>query len=136
MKMKKLQQIIWAVVIVSIILGVFLGIYIEGNATSEYRYDIAIPMVGGAILGFVIWLFFSKLNKKRNGNVPEVDERKVMLMQRYFMIVLYVILCGSGVALLTLYSMGVHFIETGMLIICMMGIYMMIGFGAIITKRL
>jgi len=136
MKIKKLQQIIWAVVIVSIILGVFLGIYIEGNATSEYRYDIAIPMVGGAILGFVIWLFFSKLNKKRNGNVPEVDERSVMLMQRYFMIVLYVILCGSGVALLTLYSMGVHFIETGMLIICMMGIYMMIGFGAIITKRL
>ena len=57
-------------------------------------------------------------------------------MQRYLMIVLYVVLIGSGAVLLILYAMGVHFIETGMLIVCMMGLYMLIGFGALVTKRL
>ena len=50
--------------------------------------------------------------------------------------VLYVVLFGSGAFLIILYSAGVHLIETGMLIVCMMGLYMLIGLGAIITKRL
>ena len=57
-------------------------------------------------------------------------------MKRYLMGVLYVVLLGSGAALLILYSMGVHFIETGMLIVCMMGLYLLIGLGAVITKQL
>ncbi|WP_185113098.1 MULTISPECIES: hypothetical protein [Peribacillus] len=57
-------------------------------------------------------------------------------MQRYLMIVLYVVLLGNGAALLILYAMGVRFIEIGMLIVCMMESYRLIGFGALVTKRL
>ncbi|MFZ0446800.1 MAG: hypothetical protein WAM95_19630 [Bacillus sp. (in: firmicutes)] len=57
-------------------------------------------------------------------------------MKSYLMGVLYVVLFVSGAVLLIVYSMGVHFIETGLLIVCLMGLYMLIGLGAIITKQL
>lgn len=136
MKNQKLQIIIWTVVIGCMIIGGFLGIYIIDKGTGEYIYDMAIPIIVGPVLGCVIYLLLSKWNKKRNRNVPDVDESSLILMQRYLMIVLYVVLIGSGAALLILYAMGVHFIETGMLIVCMMGLYMLIGFGALVTKRL
>ncbi|MGJ7913765.1 hypothetical protein [Neobacillus sp. LXY-1] len=117
-------------------IGGYLGIYIIGKETGEYNYDLTIPMAVGSILGIIIFLFFSMWNKKRNGNVPEFDERSVILMKRYLLIVLYVVLFGSGAALLILYSMGVYLIETGMLIVCLMVLYIIIGFGAFVTKRL
>ncbi|MBO0960887.1 hypothetical protein J1P26_14380 [Neobacillus sp. MM2021_6] len=128
--------LIWAFIIGCAWIGGFLGIYISGKETGEFSYDSAIPMAVGTILGIIIYLFFSKWNKKRNGNVPEFDERSLILMKRYFLIVLYVVLFGSGAALLILYSMGVYLIETGMLIVCLMFLYIIIGVGAFITKRL
>lgn len=132
----KLQITIWSVVIGCMIIGGFLGVYIIGKETGEYNYEIAIAIIVGTILGPFIYLLFSRWNKKRNGNIPDVDERSVLLMKSYLMVVLYAVLFGSGAILLILYSMGVHFIETGWLIVYMMGLYMLIGLGAIITKQL
>jgi hypothetical protein len=128
--------LIWAFIIGCLLIGGYLGIYIIGKETGEYNYDLAIPMAIGSILGIIFYLFFSKWNKKRNGNVPEFDERSLILMKRYLMIVLYVVLFGSGAALLILYSMGVYLIETGMLIVCLMVLYILIGLGAFVTKQL
>ena len=136
MNNRKLQITIWSVVIGCMIIGGFLGVYIIGKKTGEYNYEIVIAIIVGTVLGFIIYLLFSKWNKKRNGNVPDVDERSVLLMKSYLMGVLYVVLFVSGAVLLILYSMGVHFIETGLLIVCLMGLYMLIGLGAIITKQL
>ncbi|WP_449620057.1 hypothetical protein [Robertmurraya sp. Marseille-Q9965] len=136
MKNKIIFILISAFIIGCIWIGGYLGIHIIGKETGEYNYDLAIPMVVGSILGIIIYLFFSMRYKKRNGNVPEFDERSVILMKRYLLIVLYVVLFGSGAALIILYSMGVHLIETGMLIVCLMVLYIMIGLGAFVTKRL
>lgn len=136
MNNRKLQITFWSVVIGCMIIGGFLGVYLIGKETGEYNYEIAIAIIGGTVLGFIFYLLISMWNKKRNGNVPDVDERSILLMKRYLMCVLYVVLFGSGAVLLILYSMGVHFIETGMLIICMMVLYMLIGLGAVITKQL
>lgn len=117
-------------------IGGFLGIYIIGKESGEYNYDLVIPIIVGPVLGLLIYLIIFKLRKKRMGNVPGFDERSALLMKRYFMFVLYFVLVGSGAALLVLYAMGVYVIETGLLIVCLMFLYMLIGIGAFITKQL
>jgi heme A synthase len=136
MKKSKLLIFSWAFLFVCTLIGGFLGIYLIGKNTGEYHIEWAISIIGGSVGGFFIYLLFYMWSKKRNGNVPDFDERSVILMKRYFMIVLYFILIGSGAVLLVLYSMGVQSIETGILIVCLIVLYMLIGIGALITKRL
>jgi peptidoglycan/LPS O-acetylase OafA/YrhL len=139
MKNQKLQIVTWAArafIFGCMIIGGFLLAYLLGKETGEYNYIIAISATVGTVLGGVICLILSKWNKKRNGTIPDFDERTIKLMQRYLMIVLYVVLFGSAAVLLTLYSMGVHSIATGMLIVYMGGLFMLIVVGAIITKCL
>ena len=101
---KKQSSLIWAVVIGSMAIGGILSMYIlEG----ERNYEIAIAVIIGSIAAFFIQLFYSKWRQKKNGNVPEFDERSLLLMRRYFMVVLYLVLFGSGALLIVLYAMGV-----------------------------
>ena len=58
MNNKKLQAVIWAVVIGCMMIGGFLGVYIIGKETGEYNYEIAISIIGEHSLGFVIFLLF------------------------------------------------------------------------------
>lgn len=132
MKTKKLQIFGWVFIVLCMIIGGFLGMYIFGEDPIEY----VMPIIGGLALGSVITLILYKWNKKRNVNVPDVDERTLLLLKRYLVIVLYVVLLGSGAILLVLYSMGVYSIETGMLIVYMMILYILIGVGTVITKWL
>ena len=132
MKNKKLQIFGWVFIMLCMMIGGFWGMYIAGEDPIEY----VMPIIGGLALGNIITLILYKWNKKRKGNVPDVDERTLLLLKRYLMIVLYVVLLGSGAILLILYSMGVHSIETGMLIVYMMVLYILIGVGAVITKWL
>ena len=138
MKKQKLQTVVWAFIIGCILIGGYLGVYIFGKEAGEYNYYSAIALTVGAVLGVVIYslIFNWNKNKSGNGNVPDVDERTVILMKRYFMIVLYVVLFGSAAALLVLYAMGVHSIETGMLMVYLMVLFMLIGLGTIVTKHL
>lgn len=136
MTAKKLQIIAWIVIIGCFLLGGLLGIYVIGRDTGVYDYDLLLPICVGTFGGFLIFLVLSKLKQKRNGNVPEFDERSMIVMQKYFLIAFYVILVGSGAALLFAYAMGIKTIETGLLIGCLGGLYMILGFGALIVKRL
>lgn len=136
MKKVKLQIIFGTIIIGCMILGGLLSVFILGKETGEYNYIIAFAPIGGSILGFFTYFLLSKWNKKRNGNIPETDERTILLMSRYFMFVLYIVLFGSGAILLLLYAMGIHMIETGMLIVYMMILFLLIGSGALIVKRL
>lgn len=132
MKNKTLEIVGLVFITACSMFGGFLGLYIYGVDTSEYAFAI----IGGPILGIFTYLLISKWNKKRNGKVPDIDERTLILMQRYLMVVLYVVLFGSAAALLILYAMGVHSIETVMLIVYMGGLFIVIGIGFLITKHL
>ncbi|TYR74156.1 hypothetical protein FZC79_15155 [Rossellomorea vietnamensis] len=136
MKNKKALYFGWVFIMGCIMTGGLIGIYLIGKETGEYDYSLAYSVVGGTAGGFLLFLLYSKVMKKRRRNVPSFDERSLILMQRYLMIVLYALLIGSGAALITLYALGVQMIETGMLIVCLMGVYFVIGIGALITKRL
>lgn len=136
MTAKKLQIITWIAFIGCFLLGGLLGIYLIGRDTGVYDYDLILPICVGTFGGFTISVVLSKLKQKRNGNVPDFDERSMRVMQKYFLIAFYVILVGSGAALVIAYAMGIKTIETGLLIVCLGGLYMILGFGALIAKRL
>lgn len=127
---------IYLFVIGMIIVGGLLGVYFIGKEEGEYNFELALAVIVGSVGGFVIFSLYSTWRKKRNGNVPEVDERSLLLIKRYLLIVLYFILIGSGAILLVLYAIGIQTIEVGMLIVYMMILYMLIGIGAVVVKRL
>ena len=135
MTAKKLQIIAWIVIIGCFLLGGLLGIYVIGKDTGIYDYELILPICVGTFGGFFIYLALSKLKQKRNGNVPDFDERSMKVMQKYFLIAFYVILVGSGAALVIVYAMGIKTIETGLLIVCLMVLYILLGLGSLIAKR-
>lgn len=134
--MKKGYEImIYTFLVGMIMIGGLLGVYLIGKEQGEFSFELAGSVIIGSVGGFLIIFLYAQWRKKRNGNVPEVDERSLFLMKRYLLIVLYLILIGSGAILLVLYAMGVHTIETGMLIVYMMILYILIGIGAVVVKR-
>lgn len=136
MKKNKLLIIALVFMVCCNLTGGLLGVYLIRGETGGFDYDLAGAVVVGTAIGLVFYFIAAKLSKKRNGNVPEVDERSIMLLKRYFMITLYVILLGSGAALIVVYSMGIHLIETGLLIVCLGVIYIVVILGAFVIKRL
>lgn len=68
--------------------------------------------------------------------MPDFDERSIKLIQKYLMFALYMLLFGLGIALLIAYGMGIQYVETGFLIICLFAIYMILGLGTLVVKRL
>ena len=135
MTAKRLQIIAWIVIIGCFLLGGLLGIYVIGKDTGVYDYDLILPICVGTFGGFAIFLALSKFKQKRNGNVPDFDERSMKVMQKYFLIAFYVILVGSGASLVIVYAMGIKTIETGLLIVCLMVLYILLGLGSLIAKR-
>lgn len=133
---KKFQLIIWMTVIISMTIGGLLAIYFIGKNTGEYEYGLLLAIVGGAIFAFIVFLLLSVRRQKHTGNIPDTDERSVMIMQRYFSIALYVILFGSSALVLGLYAAGIKMVETSMIIVYMMVIFMVTGLGTLAAKRL
>ncbi|MFC4388947.1 hypothetical protein ACFOZ1_14180 [Gracilibacillus marinus] len=134
--MKRRYEIMIPIFLVGmIIIGGLFGVYLIGKEEGEFSFDLAGSVIAGTIGGFLITLLYAKWRKKRKGNVPTVDERSLLIMKKYLLIVLYFVLVGSGAILIVLYAMGIQTIETEILIVYMMILYMIIGLGAIIVKR-
>jgi len=112
------------------------GILSANLLDGELNHEITIAVIAGSIVALLIQLFYSKWRQKKNGNVPEFDERSLLLMRRYFMVVLYFVLFGSGALLIVLYAIGVREVEIEMLVLYAMAIFMAIGFGALVAKRM
>ncbi|AST94233.1 hypothetical protein BC6307_05815 [Sutcliffiella cohnii] len=118
------------------LIGGGLAIYLIGKETGEYPLNLFLPMIIGVLGGCLVFFAGLKIKEKRNGNVPDVDERTLRNLQKYFMVVLYVVLFGSGAALIIAFASGVQYIETGLLIVCLMGVYLVVGVGALVAKKI
>ncbi|WP_174232713.1 hypothetical protein [Lysinibacillus halotolerans] len=136
MSIKRLQYLLWTVIVLCMIIGGFLGIYLIGKETGDYPVELMLPITIGVIGGLTVFLIISKWSQKRRGNVPEIDERTLKNLQKYFLGALYFILIGSGAALLIAYAMGVKTIETGLLILCLGGVYLITIAGVFVVKRI
>lgn len=91
--------------------------------------------VFGTLVGLIIAVATSLIYKKKNGNIPPIDERSLAIIKNYFLIVLYILLIGSGIALFTLFVIGVTTIETGALIVCLGTVYLLVIIGAFVVKQ-
>lgn len=136
MKTIYLNSIIGVVVVALMLIGGAIGIYIIGNTTNEYPWDLMIPAIVGAVGGMVIFLAISMWREKRNGNIPSYDERTIKNLQKYFMVVLYFTLTGSGLALIIAFAMGIKTIETGLLIFILTVLFSLVGLGSLVVERL
>jgi peptidoglycan biosynthesis protein MviN/MurJ (putative lipid II flippase) len=132
---RRYEILIYLFIVMMFIVGGLLGVYLIGKEEGVFDLGLAGAVIGGSVGGILISLFVTRWLKKRRGNIPEVDERSLVLMRRYFLVVLYVVLIGSGALLLVLFGMGIQYIETGMLIVYMMILYILIGIGAVVVKR-
>lgn len=99
------------------LIGGFLGSYVIGKKTGHFRFEVVLPIVLGAFLAFIIFIVLSRVKHKREGNVPEYDERNIVLIQKYLIVALYMILILSGIFLICLYAMGIKSVETNILIL-------------------
>ncbi|HAM81805.1 hypothetical protein [Ornithinibacillus bavariensis] len=134
MKNQKLQVWIWPLIIVGMILGVIMGIYFFNDSTNNLSLAISIPF--GAVLGFIIFYLLSKRNKRKNGNTPSFDERNTLMMQQFLVIAQNVIMLAVGTALVISYAKGITSINIEVLIVCWMILFILIGLGALVAKRL
>lgn len=85
MSVKRLQHLLWTVIVLCMIIGGFLGIYIIGKETGDYPVELMLPIIIGVIGGLMVFLMVSKWSQKRRGNVPEIDERTLKNLQKYFL---------------------------------------------------
>ncbi|MER2009925.1 MAG: hypothetical protein ABS939_21020 [Psychrobacillus sp.] len=135
--MKKGYEILlYGIISGCIIGGSFLGVYISGKEEGIFDWGLFLLMLAGALGGFSVFLLYAWWRQKRIGNVPDMDERTTVMMKNYFSSVLYFVLFGTGAILLILFALGVETIEIGILIIYMMILFMLIGIGTFIIKKI
>lgn len=95
----------------------------------------------GTLMGVVIAMVFGAVSsyllssRKNNKTIPEVDERTVFVMKNYFVWALYFVLIGSALVSVCLYLMDVQTIEIGMLFVYQALLFVLIGAGAFVAKR-
>ncbi|WP_407271592.1 hypothetical protein [Radiobacillus sp. PE A8.2] len=118
----------------SLICGVILISYLFGEGESNAGFQFLLGIIFGTLAGFVV-KFFQSLWKLKNSNKQlSMNEKSVVAMRRYLMIVLYLVLIVSTALLLFLYGLGIETIETRVIIIYVGLIYVLIIVGATLTK--
>lgn len=116
-------------------IGGFLGSYVIGKDTGEFNLEVVLPIGLGAIFAFIIFMVLSRMKYKKEGNVPEYDERNIVLIQKYLIVAFQMVLILSGIFLICIYAVGIKSIETNILLIYLFCIYLLLGIGTLITKK-
>ncbi|GFZ33426.1 hypothetical protein CSC2_39520 [Clostridium zeae] len=133
--MKKAQLFIYLyLAIIFIAGGLVMSYFLSQRNALDFKTG-ATSTIFGTLVGLMIALATSLIYKKKNGNIPPVDERSLAIMKNYFLIVLYILLIGSGIALFALFVIGITSIETGTLIVCLGAIYLLVIIGAFAVKQ-
>ncbi|MEI5906825.1 hypothetical protein WAK64_07100 [Bacillus spongiae] len=134
--MKKRNQLFIFVFLVGCItIGGLMGFAVIGKKEGEYPFELMWAALGGTIGGIFITLLIYFLRMKRKVNLPAIDERVLNVLKNYFLIVLYVVLFGSGVVFGSLFTFGVETIETGAVIASLSIMYIVIIVGAFVTVK-
>jgi LPXTG-motif cell wall-anchored protein len=133
--MKKLQLFSFLyLAIIFIVGGVVVSYFLSQRGDLDFKTGVT-SAVFGTLVGLIIAVITSLIYKKKNGNIPPIDERSLSIIKNYFLIVLYILLIGSGIALFTLFVVGVTTIETGALIVCLSAVYILVIIGAFVVKH-
>lgn len=131
---------------VKIFAGVVLGVMIGASILitqlfmkkefGDFDIGLGFAIAGSMIGGVLISHLLSIWKEKRNGNIPEIDERTIFVMKNYFMWAFYFVLIGSAIVTFVLYFSDVKTVEIGLLFVYQMIIYIFVGTGAFVAKKI
>ena len=132
---KKLK--IFAGVVLGAMIGasVLMAKVILEKETGEADIGSLLLIAGAMIVGVLISYLLSVRQQRRNGNIPEIDERTIFVMKNYFMWAFYFIFIGTGLITFMLFLMDVETVEVGMLFVYQMIIVILVAIGAGIAKK-
>lgn len=133
---KKLK--IFAGVVLGAMIGasVLMAKVMLEKETGEADIGSLLLIAGAMIVGVLISYLLSVRKQKRNGNIPEIDERTIFVMKNYFMWAFYFIFIGTGLITLMLYLMDVETVEVGLLFVYQMIIIILVAIGAGVAKKI
>ena len=124
-----------------VVLGVMIGasilmakVMLE-KETGEADIGSLLLIAGAMIVGVLISYLLSVRQQRRNGNIPEIDERTIFVMKNYFMWAFYFIFIGTGLITFMLFLMDVETVEVGMLFVYQMIIVILVAIGAGVAKK-
>lgn len=132
---KKLK--VFAGVVFGVMIGasVLIAKTVFTKETGEFDIGLALAIAGAMIVGVLVSYLLSIRKTKRNGNIPEVDERTISVLKNYFMWAFYFVMIGSGLVSFILFLMDVKTIELGMIFVYQAILFMIVALGAVIAKR-
>lgn len=133
---KKLKVFAGVVLGATIGASVLLAKVILTKETGESDIGTILLITGAMIVGVLISYLLSVRKQKRNGNVPEVDERTIFVMKNYFMWAFYFVFIGTGLITLVIYLMNVKTVEVGMLFVYQMIVMILVAIGAGVAKKI
>jgi len=128
-------------IFIGLLVGILIGAalllakLILTKETGEFSPVMAIAITGGMILGASSSYLLSIRKKKKNNNIPEVDERTVLVLKNYFLSAFYLVMMGTGLICLVLYLMDITTIELGMIFVYLTFVFIIVAIGALIAKR-
>ena len=133
---KKLK--IFAGVVLGVMIGasVLMAKVMLEKETGEADIGSLLLIAGAMIVGVLISYLLSIRKQKRNGNIPEIDERTIFVMKNYFMWAFYFIFIGTGLITFMIYLMDVKTVEVGMLFVYEMVVMILVAIGAGVAKKI
>lgn len=135
---KKLQFYQWIFVYVPIAVGANLLVYFLGKMPDNF---VSIGLKDylfinlSIIIGISVGHFFIKWRIRRNKGVPLADERTLVLMKNYLLIVVYLVFVMSSIILIALFLMGVETIEIGWIFVYLSGLIVLTLIGGFVVSR-
>lgn len=136
---KKLEFYKWIFVYVPMAVGANLLLYFLSKMPNSLL--IADPKDYlttnlSIITGIFIGHFFIKWRIKRKKNIPIADERTILMMKNYLLIVVYIVFMISAMILIILFLSGVETIEIGWIFVYLSVLIILTMIGGVIVSRL
>lgn len=134
--LKKLK--IFAGVVLGVMIGasVLIAKVIITKEIGEFDVGLVFAIAGTMIAGAFIGYSASNWRRKRNGNIPDIDERTISVLKNYFMWAFYFVMIGSGLVSFILFLMDVKTIELGMIVVYQTILFILVAIGAVVAKKL
>lgn len=135
---KKLEFFKWIFVYVPMAIGANLLLYFLGKMPNSLLSPTPKDYLTtnlSIIIGIFIGSFFVKWRQRRKKSLPLADERTLLNIKNYLLIVVYFIFIISSIILITLFLMGVETIEIGSIFVYLSGLIILTMIGGIVVSR-
>lgn len=133
---RKYSILLWIVIFLATAAGGVLAVYLNEDLSKQAILVFVVPLLIGVGAAALTSQLVSKYrsNENRNGKAASYDERTVYMMQRYSMIMLYVLQFIMAGTILALKIMRIEVIPVDAALLTLFAFIMINGIGIIIVR--